>query len=104
VLPRTGKISRNASEVAKSSHAVTIYKIEHDFAAARIYRYMPNITSDEDFEPSEITRKDKMADDNLEGTKDVHSNVDCPLRADGPDLPTSASPRTPDNTATARKY
>jgi hypothetical protein len=36
-------------------------------------------------------RKHEMPDENFEGTEEVHSNVDSPLRADGPDLPTSAS-------------
>jgi hypothetical protein len=41
--------------VAKSAHAATIDKAEHAFAAIGIYLYRPNIISDEDFEPSEIT-------------------------------------------------
>jgi hypothetical protein len=65
---------------------------------------VPNIAFREDLEPSEITRKDKMVYDNLEGTEGGHANADTPLRADGPDLPTSVSPRAPDNTATVRKY
>jgi hypothetical protein len=49
----------------------TIDKAEHVFAATRIYPYKPNIISDEDFEPSEITCKDKMPDENLEGTRNL---------------------------------
>jgi hypothetical protein len=66
------------------------------FAATGIYPYRPNI-SDEHFEPSEVTHKDKTPDENLELTEDGHSNVDSPLRVDGPDLPTPASQRTTDN-------
>jgi hypothetical protein len=55
-------------------------------------------------EPNEITRKDRMPDENLEGTEDVHSNVGSALRVEGPGLPTPVSPRIPDNIATARKY
>jgi hypothetical protein len=79
---------------AKSEHAATIDKAEHAFAATGIYPYKENIISDEDFEPSEITHKDKMASENLEGSVDGHSNVDCPFLVDGPDLPAPASPRT----------
>jgi hypothetical protein len=43
---------------------------QHAFAATEIYPYRPNIVSDEDFEPSAITRKEKMPDENLEGTED----------------------------------
>jgi hypothetical protein len=43
-------------------------KAEHAFAATGIYPYRPNIVYDEDFEPSDITRKDKLPDDNLERT------------------------------------
>jgi hypothetical protein len=88
---------------AKSPHAATIDKLEHAFAATGIYPYRPNIVSDEDLEPSEITRRDKMPDKNTEGTKDGNSNGDSPLRVDGPGLPTPASPPTPDNIAIARK-
>jgi hypothetical protein len=90
--------------VAKSAHAATIDKAQHAFATTGIYRYRPNITSDEDFKPSEVTRKKKMSDENLEGTEERYSNVDSPLRVDGPDLPTLASPRSPDYIATTRKY
>jgi hypothetical protein len=55
------------------------------------------LTSDEGFEPSEITRKHEMLDENLERTEDGHSNVGSPLRVGDPGL----SP--PDNTATTRK-
>jgi hypothetical protein len=79
---------------AKSVHAATIDKTEHTFAAGGIYPYRPNIISDEDFEPSEITRKDEMPHENLQGTEDRHSNADSPLPVDGSDLPTPASPRT----------
>jgi hypothetical protein len=80
--------------MAKSAHAATIDKAEDAFTANGIYPYRPNIISDEDVEPSEITRKDKISDKNLEGIEDGHSNVDSPLRVDGPDLPTPAFPRT----------
>jgi hypothetical protein len=40
---------------------------------------MPNIVSDEDFEPSEITRKNKVPDENLEGTEDGHADVSVTL-------------------------
>jgi hypothetical protein len=80
------------TEVAKYAHSASIDKAEHAFAATGIYPYRQNIVSDEDFEPSDITRKDKIPDENLEGTKDGHSDDD------------SASPRTPDNIATTRKY
>jgi hypothetical protein len=77
---------------AKSVHAATIDKAEHAFTATGIYPYKPNIISDEDFEPSEITRRDKMVDEDLEGTEDGHSTVDSPLRVHGPDMPPPASP------------
>jgi hypothetical protein len=51
-------------QAARSSHAATIDKSEHAFSAAGIYAYMPNIISDEDFEPSETTRKHNMPDKN----------------------------------------
>jgi hypothetical protein len=79
------------------ARTATTEKAEHAFAATGIYHYRPNIISDEDFEPSEVTHKDKTPDENLELTEDGHSNVDSPLRVDGPDLPTPASQRTPDN-------
>jgi hypothetical protein len=62
--------------------AATIQEAEHALVATGIYTYRPNIVSGEDFEPSEITRKVKMADEHLEGTEDAHSDVD------GPNLPT----------------
>jgi hypothetical protein len=77
---------------AKKAHAATTDKAEHAFTARGICRYRPNIVSDEDFEPSEITREHEMHDENLEGTKDGHLNVDSSLRVVGPDLPTPASP------------
>jgi hypothetical protein len=80
--------------VAKSVHAAAIDKAEHAIAAAVIYPYRPNIISDEDFEPSESTRKDETPDKNLDGTKDRYSNVDSPLRVDGPELPIPASMNT----------
>jgi hypothetical protein len=49
--------------------AATTDKAEHDFAATGIYPYRPNIITDEDSEPSEITRKGKMPDAPLEGQK-----------------------------------
>jgi hypothetical protein len=58
---------------AQSAHAATIDKAEHAFAATGIYPYRPNIISDEDFEPSEVTRKDKMPNENLEGTEHYQS-------------------------------
>jgi hypothetical protein len=58
--------------VAKSSHAATIDKAERAFAATGIYPFRRNIISDEDFDPSEITRKDKIPGDNLEMTEDGH--------------------------------
>jgi hypothetical protein len=60
--------------------------------------------SDNNFEPSETTRKFKMSDENLEGNKEGHSDVDSPLHSNGPGLPTSAFPRTPDNKTALRKY
>jgi hypothetical protein len=60
--------------------------------------------SDEDFESSEVTRKNNMADEKLEGTEDWHWNVDSALRVDCPDLPIPASPRTLDSTPTVAKY
>jgi hypothetical protein len=89
---------------AESAHAATIAKAEHTFAAAGIFPYRPHITSDEDFEPSENARKDKTPDENFEETEDGHRGVDSPFRVYGPDLPTSASPRTPDNITAARNY
>jgi hypothetical protein len=83
------------SRAAKRAHAATVDKAEDTFAATGIYRYNSDIVSDEDFEPSEITRKHEMPDENLEGTEEGHSDVNCPFRVDGPDLPTHA---------TARKY
>jgi hypothetical protein len=56
--------------VAQSAHAATTDKAEHAFPATGTYPYRQNIISDEDFEPSEITHKDKMPDGNLEGTED----------------------------------
>jgi hypothetical protein len=50
-------MSLNISEVAKTAHAATIDKAEHAFAATGIYLHGLNIISDEDFEPSEVTRK-----------------------------------------------
>jgi hypothetical protein len=38
------------------------------FAAIGIYPHKPNIISDEDFEPSETTRRDEMPYENLEDT------------------------------------
>jgi hypothetical protein len=76
---------------------------KHVFAAAGTYPYRSNIISDDDFEPSGITRKEKMPDENWEGTEDGHSDVDYPLRVDGPDLPRPAYRRIPDNIATIRK-
>jgi hypothetical protein len=75
---------------AKSAHAATIDEAEHAFAATGMYPYRPNIISDEDFEQSEIIQKYKIPDKNLEGAEGEHSNVDSPLRPDGPDLPTPA--------------
>jgi hypothetical protein len=46
--------------VAKSVHAATTDKAEHAFQVTGAYPYSPNILPDEDFEPSEITREDKM--------------------------------------------
>jgi hypothetical protein len=74
--------------VAKSASAAAIDKAEHAFAVTGIYPYKTNIISDEDFELSEITRKDEMPDENREGTEDGHSNVNSVLRVEGPDLPT----------------
>jgi hypothetical protein len=37
----------------------TIDHAEHAFTAFGIYPYRPNIISDKDVEPSEVTRKDK---------------------------------------------
>jgi hypothetical protein len=68
--------------VAKSRDAATVVRAEHAFAATGIYPYRLNI-SDEDIEPSEITRQDKMPDETLEGTKNEHSNVGSPLHVDG---------------------
>jgi hypothetical protein len=85
-------------------HAATTDKAEHNFAANGIYSYRTHIVSDEDFEPSETTHKVKMPDENLEVSEDGHSNADSPRRVHGPDLPTTVSPRTPDNVATVRKY
>jgi hypothetical protein len=76
---------------AAYTRTATIEKAEHAFAATGIYPYRPNIIFDEHFEPSVVTHKDKMPDENLELTEDGHSNVDSPLCADGPDLPTPAS-------------
>jgi hypothetical protein len=45
---------------------------EHACAAISIYPYKPSIVSDEDFEPSEIARKDKIHDENLEETEEGH--------------------------------
>jgi hypothetical protein len=83
--------------VAKNAHTANIDKAEHAFVATGIYPYRPNIISDKDFEPSEITSKNKMPDEDLEEAEDGHSNADFSLRVDGPDLPTLASPRTPGN-------
>jgi hypothetical protein len=90
---------RHVAGLFRTAYAktATIEKAEHAFAATGIYPYRPNIISDEHFEPSEVTHKDKTPDENLELTEDRHTNVDSPLRVDGPDLPTSASQRTPDN-------
>jgi hypothetical protein len=92
------------SWAAKRAHAATIDNAEHAFRATEICRYWPNNISHEDFEPSEIPRKDRMSDENLGGTEDDHSNVDSSLLVDGPDLPTPGSPRTPDSITTARNY
>jgi hypothetical protein len=43
-----------------------------------------------------------MLAENLEGIKDGHSDVDSHLHVNGFGLSTPASPRTPDNVATAR--
>jgi hypothetical protein len=87
------------SEVAKTAHeggqyvqAAAIDKVEHAFAATGIYLYRSNIISDEDSEPSDITRIDMIPDEDLEGTEDGHSDVD------------STPPRTPDNTYTSSCY
>jgi hypothetical protein len=58
--------------VTKSAHAAIIDKAEYTFAAIGIYPDRPNISSDEDLQPSEITLKDKMLDNNLERTEDGH--------------------------------
>jgi hypothetical protein len=88
---------------AAKGHAATIDKAEHDFAATGTCPYRPNIVSDKDFKPSEITRKDEVPDDNLEGAEDWHSDVDSPFHVGDSDLLPPASPRAPDNRATARK-
>jgi hypothetical protein len=79
------------AEVAKYTHSAATDNAENAFAATRIYPYMLNIVSDDDFEPSDITRKDKTPDENLEGTEGAHSDVD------------SASPRTPYNNSYYQK-
>jgi hypothetical protein len=66
VCGHLGSISLITSEVGKSAHAATIDKTEHNFPAIKIYPYMPNIISEVDFEPSEITRTDKLPGGNLE--------------------------------------
>jgi hypothetical protein len=99
-----GTISWNTSEVAKRAHVATIDKAQHTFAATGIYPYRPNIIFDEYLGPYEIIRKDMTPVESLEGTEDGHWNVGSHTRVEGPDLPTPAPPRTPDNTATARKY
>jgi hypothetical protein len=75
----------------------TIEKAENAFVATGIYPYRRNIISDEDFEPSETSRRDEMPDKNLKKTEDKHTNVDSPLPVDDPDLHTPASQRSPDN-------
>jgi hypothetical protein len=70
------------SKAAKSAHAATTGKAEHTFAGTEIYRC--KILND-----LRSPRKDRMSDENLEGTEDGHSNVGSPLRVDGPDLPAS---------------
>jgi hypothetical protein len=64
----------------------------HAFGATRIYLYRSNIISNEDSEPSDITRIDKIPDENLEGIEDGHSDV------------YSASAGTRDNTYTSSYY
>jgi hypothetical protein len=44
-----------------------------------------------------------MPDENLEVTDDGYWNAHPPLHADGPDLPTFPSPRTPNSIPTDRK-
>jgi hypothetical protein len=56
-----------------SAHASANEKAEHTFKAIGTYSYRPNIISDVDFEPPEITLDDNMADENMEGTKDEYS-------------------------------
>jgi hypothetical protein len=59
------RTSRNMREAAKYAQSSANNKAQHAFVATGIYPYRPNIVSDEDFEPSDITRKDKLPDDNL---------------------------------------
>jgi hypothetical protein len=76
---------------AKNAHAAATGKAEHSFAVTGINCCRPHILFDEDFERPEITRKHEMPDENFEGTKEGHSDIGSLLRADGPDLPTSAT-------------
>jgi hypothetical protein len=94
------------SEVAKSAHAATTDKVEHAVITTKICPYRQNMISNDDFEPSEVACMNKIPDENLEGTEDEHLVVGSPLRVDGPELPTPASLRTPDNAriATAKRY
>jgi hypothetical protein len=69
------------------------------FAVAKCVLKFTLIVSDEHSDSSRITRKDTLPDEDVKGTENV-----CTLHVVGPDLPIPASPRTPDNMATVRKY
>jgi hypothetical protein len=106
LVTNPGKTRRNVAGLFRAVYTITATteKAKDAFAAIGNYHYRPNVISDEDSEPPEITHKDKKPDENLEVTEDGYTEAASSFRVNGPALPTPASPRTPDNIATTRKY
>jgi hypothetical protein len=64
---------------AACTSTATTGKTENAFAAVGIYPYRPDIISDKDFEPSEITRRDNMPDENLKEIEDELQMLTLPF-------------------------